>query len=341
MPEPTDSIASSPWVNQTDQDFGGPSSTMGSNHLQDSLDRLTKAVEDLRSTMGASTGNDGFGANGSGGNGPSTHGSGGAGKGFGPMVNASFGNFINRTPAQAGIIRGGVAAVGASFGSYGQGQMGGQVAMSSFVTSQQLNAPVGMGGTASANAIRFGAYGAKGQNLNAGAQGIADASQGQAILGSVAGTWNPRGTSFGRTAMGAANLYGYSNGISYTQAAQMSAQQYNPQTSMAMMQAGMAPALNRGGGQKSSAQIFQNWSQRQFGKNAVNPKDLAWAMRSGGVGDVNFQGIYQQNAPQFEAAYAATNALMFGKGKNAPGMSAAAANRLMNQAERGNTCQMK
>src|ERR1035441_4884118 len=85
MPEPTDSIASSPWVNQTDQDFGGPSSTMGSNHLQDSLDRLTKAVEDLRSTMGASTGNDGFGANGSGGNGPSTHGSGGAGKGFGPM----------------------------------------------------------------------------------------------------------------------------------------------------------------------------------------------------------------------------------------------------------------
>src|ERR1035441_7016234 len=213
--------------------------------------------------------------------------------------------------------------------------------MSSFVTSQQLNAPVGMSGQASSAAIRFGAYGAKGQNLNAGAQGIADASQGQAILGSVAGTWNPRGTSFGRTAMGAANLYGYSNGISYTRSAQMSAQQYNPQTSMAMMQAGMAPALGRGGGQKSSAAIFQNWSQRQFGKNAVNPTSLNWAMRSGGVGDVNFQSIYQQNAPQFEAAYAATNRLLFGNGKNAPAMSTSAANKLMTQAERGNSGQIK
>src|ERR1017187_254715 len=345
MPEPTDSIASSPWVNQTDQDFGGPSSALGSNHLQSSLDRLTPAVEVPRSPMGAGAGsNGGFGANGSGTGGPSTHGSGGGGQGFGPMVNASFGNFINRTPAQAGMIRGGVAAVGASFGSYGQGQMAGQVQMSSFVTSQQLNAPVGMGGTASANAIRFGAYGAKGQNLNAGAQGIADASQGQAILGSVAGTWKPRGTSFGRTAMGAANLYGYSNGISYTQAAQMSAQQYNPQTSMAMMQAGMAPALNRGGGggQKSSAAIFQNWSQRQFGKNAVNPTSLNWAMRSGATGDVNFQGVYgQQAAPAFEAAYAATNRLLFGNGKNAPAMSTSAANKLMTQAERGNSGQIK
>jgi hypothetical protein len=304
---------------------------------------LTKAVEDLRSTIGAGAGsNGGFGANGSGTGGPSTHGSGGGGQGFGPMVNASFGNFINRTPAQAGMIRGGVAAVGASFGSYGQGQMGGQVQMSSFVQRQAMGAPVGMNYQAAGNAIRFGTYGGHGQNLNAGALNAADATMGGSILGAASGSWNPSSTNFGRAVTSAANLYGYANpGQGYAASAQMAAQQYNPQTSMAMMQAGMAPALNRGGGQKSSAQIFQNWSQRQFGKNAVNPKDLAWAMRSGGVGDVNFQGIYQQNAPQFEAAYAATNALMFGAGKNAPGMSAAAANRLMNQAERGNTSQMK
>ncbi len=341
MPEPTDSIASSPWVNQTDQDFGGPSSTLGSNHLQSSIDKLTKAVNDLKKVMGPGgkgrgAGNGGFS---SGTNGPATNSNGGYGAGFGGMVKQAFGKVTGGSPA----VVGGGFAVAASFGSYGKGQLPGQIQMSSFVQRQSLmGAPVGQAG---GNAIRFGTYGGHGQNLNAGALGTADATMGGSILGAASGSWNPSSTNFGRAVTSAANLYGYANpGQGYAASAQMAAQQYNPQTSMAMMQAGMAPALNRGGGQKSSAQIFQNWSQRQFGKNAVDSKSLAWAMRSGATGDVNFQSIYGQQAPQFEAAYAATNALMFGrvgKGKYAaPGMSAAAADKLMNQAERGTSAQM-
>src|ERR1017187_1903668 len=342
MPEPTDSIASSPWVSQTDQDFGGPSSTLGSNHLQSSIDKLTKAVEDLKKVMGpggsgkGGTGNGGFGA---GTSGPATHASGGYGAGFGEVIKQSFGSSTGMSPRQVG----GAFAVAASFGSYGQGQMPGQIQMSSFVQRQAMGAPVGMNYQAAGNAIRFGTYGGHGQNLNAGALGTADATMGGSILGAASGSWNPSSTNFGRAVTSAANLYGYANpGQGYAASAQMAAQQYNPQTSMAMMQAGMAPALNRGGGQKSSAAIFQGFSQRQFGKNAVNPKDLAWAMRSGGVGDVNFQGIYgQQAAPAFEASYAATNRLLFGNGKNAPAMSTSAANKLMTQAERGNSGQIK
>src|ERR1017187_7363498 len=322
-------------------DVGSSSNTLGSNHLQSSIDKLTKAVEDLKKVMGpggsgkGGTGNGGFGA---GTSGPATHASGGYGAGFGGMIKQSFGSSTGMSPRQVG----GAFAVAASFGSYGQGQMPGQIQMSSFVQRQAMGAPVGMNYQAAGNAIRFGTYGGHGQNLNAGALGTADATMGGSILGAASGSWNPSSTNFGRAVTSAANLYGYANpGQGYAASAQMAAQQYNPQTSMAMMQAGMAPALNRGGGQKSSAAIFQGWSQRQFGKNAVNPKDLNWAMRSGATGDVNFQSIYGQQAPQFEAAYAATNALMFGAGKNAPGMSAAAANRLMNQAERGNTSQMK
>src|ERR1017187_1953888 len=333
MPEPTDSIASSPWVSQTDQDFGGPSSTLGSNHLQSSIDKLTKAVEDLKKVMGpggsgkGGTGNGGFGA---GTSGPATHASGGYGAGFGEVIKQSFGSSTGMSPRQVG----GAFAVAASFGSYGQGQMPGQIQMSSFVQRQAMGAPVGMNYQAAGNAIRFGTYGGHGQNLNAGALGTADATMGGSILGAASGSWNPSSTNFGRAVTGAANLYGYANpGQGYAASAQMAAQQYNPQTSMAMMQAGMAPALNRGGGQKSSAQIFQGFSQRQFGgRKAVDSKSLAWAMRSGATGDVNFQSIYgQQAAPAFEAAYAATNALMFGrvgKGKYAaPGMSAAAADK--------------
>ena len=341
MPDPTSSIASSPWVNQVDQDFGGPSSTLGSNHLQSSIDKLTAAVNKLSKAMGPGGGK----ASGNGGlggvpGGPATHANGGYGAGFGGMIKQSFGSSTGMSAAKVG----GAFAVAAAFGSYGKQQMPAQIGMSSFVQRQALmGAPVGMSAQAVGNAVRFGTYGGNGQNLNSGALNATDATQGGSILGAVTGSWNPRTTSFGRTAMGAANLYGYANpGQGYAASAQMAATQYNPQTSMAMMQSGMAPALNRAGGQQSAAAIFRGFSQRQFGgRSTVDPKSLAWAMRSGSVGDVNFQGIYGQQAPQFEAAYAATNALMFGNGKNARGMSAAAADKLMNQASRGTSAQMK
>src|ERR1017187_4441063 len=117
------------------QEFSGPSKTQGSNHLQSSLDRLTKAVEDLRSTIGAGSGaNGGFGAGNA--NGPSSHAGGGGGAGFGGMIQGQFSKFTGRSPAQTSSLFGGVGAVAASFGSYGQGQMAGQVQMSSFVPRQ-------------------------------------------------------------------------------------------------------------------------------------------------------------------------------------------------------------
>jgi hypothetical protein len=356
MPDPTESIATSPWANQTDEDFGGPATTTGSNELQSSIDSLTAAVDRLNQTMGAK------GRGGSGGNGKGTV-TGNAGNptfgfnspadggnsntGFMNQFMGGFGGKNNGPTGKGGFFGAGAApaagfgAVVASAVSFGKGQMPGQVGMSSFVQSQALNMPFGSNGTSAGNAIRFSAYGARGQNLNAGALGTADASAGAAIIGSVSGTPLPQGSSFGRSVMGAANLYGYANpGQGYAASAQMAATQYNPQTSMAMMQAGMQPALTPGGGQQSSAAIMQGWSQRMFGKNAVNPTALAHAMRAGGVGDLNFQQVYGQQAPQFEAAYAATNRLMFGNGKNAPSMTAAAANTLMTQASRGSTAQM-
>lgn len=271
-------------------------------------------------------------AGGAGGSGAAPAGGAGGGGNVSAPAPMGQGNANGGGSGTAGQIMGGLQSIGTSIAGYGASQLPTQVAMNAYTTNAMLGVSPSMGNQyGRLNNQAFGTYNG---NINTIANSAFDAAQGQMVLNQVSG--NPFSTyqsgGLSGAASGATNAFGYINpSLGYAGAAQMAAQLYSPQTSLAMRTMGYQqprPTSGSNGTFQNGGQVMQSILQRWYGKGSVSSGTLNASLANGAKGNLNLQALGlnpAQYGPQLQAynklfqqgytATAATN-LFNGASKN-------------------------
>lgn len=328
--------------------IGGAGTLGGTNVLQQSIDSLTNAVNNLSTSLAANTL-----ANSGGSNGTAQQVRTGGAQPFPKMFNP-----FQVNQRQSGIGGGGAGGTGnvsapSTFGS----RFAGPLMMASAAVAfghQQMNPLLNLNQYATTSMIGLNANGmSRGQamqamyrqagfspsNLNGLALSPVDAINSMQYLQQRAGSMMPVQTAIGRATLGAQSAFGMMNPtLGASASAQMAAALYSPQFSLNMMAMGYRPVLSQkpGGTPMNAGQAAQSilsW----MGLKGMNAS-RTFGNLSSGVGQANLSalfgssGISNQQAAQFLTGYAQ----LFSKGLNA-----SQATQLFQQASSGSLSQMK
>jgi cell wall-associated NlpC family hydrolase len=318
---------------------GAAGSLGGTNQLQQSLDTLTQAVNNLTSQVSS-------GAFGGGTLGPSTRQQGPTGtQPFPRMQNAfqppggmggagnispsnSFGSFANRSAF--GIMSSAVT-------QFGQNQMSPLLTLNQYATTSQL----GINGRSQQQALQmlYRQVGATPGSLNTIAFGAQDAIGMAAPLQQLGGTMNIMASNLGRAGFQTSAAFGITNPtLGATASAQLAQALYSPQFSQTMLSLGYNPirSMKPGGAPLGPGQAAQSILQG-LGLSRMKPANLMGNLSSG-------RGQAALSALFGPSGISNTNAATFLEGYNqlfSQGVSATKANQLFTQAMSGNISQAK
>ena len=229
------------------------------------------------------------------------------------------------------------AGLGASFkalANYGNRQLQTQLPMDQYVYQGTL----GMGGNLQQNqaALRRQAFGQNNQNLNAIANGSADAAAMYSELGQVAGTPLLGSSQTGRTINRSASLTGVLNPyMSGAQNAQVQSNIYSPTTSMGAMRMGlMTPRQAGSGNARDLSRLSDSWMKSFFGGRNPSLKEINAAFAEGGKANISLtQGMgLSQSSIQSVANIARAQAQVRARGGDWN-----AAEKLIDKARQGDT----
>lgn len=231
-----------------------------------------------------------------------------------PMLNqiAGFGPGQGKITGGAATTFGAMTAVASSISSFGKAQFSNQIGMNAYAQQASLSAPTNMT-FGQINAQLYNqAFGGNGNTPWAIANNAMDAAQGQLVLNSAAGTYNPSSTGQGRNISQAAGAFGYINPtLGLTGSAQMSAQLYNPQTSMMMRSLGypVTPrVLGRPGQTNSAGAVVQGMMQRMYGgRKSISQNQLAANLAPGQTGFIDLQQVFGNQAGAWSTTMEAYN----------------------------------
>jgi cell wall-associated NlpC family hydrolase len=216
------------------------------------------------------------------------------------------------------VIGGSLGAIGASIASFGKSQFSNQVGMNAYAQQASLMAPNNMT-FGQINAQLYGqAFGGNGRTPWAIGNGAMDQAQGQLVLNAAAGTYNPSSTGLGRSVMGATSAFGYVNPtLGLTGAAQMGAQVYSPQTSMAMRALGFKTTPRTIGkpGSAGFGTVVQSLFQRMYGAKQVSQKQLSANLSPTQTGGIDLSTLFgAQGGATMASTMEAFNKLTSGAG---------------------------
>ena len=319
----------------------------GTNVLQNSIDSLTTAVNNLSTQMGSAN----FGAGSAGGQATKQQNSslstqpfpkmqnqfqppGGSGGGGNISPNNNFNSFANLASSAAGptMMLGAIAKMG-------QNMMGNQLQLNQAATTAlPFMATNGMSQSQAMQQYYSLVGATPGNQMNLGTGGIAGNVALQQTLAQLGGTQNYNQSALGRAGYGASAAFGVANPtLSTAAAAQLGAGLYSPGFSYNMMRMGMGTARGANGSALNPGQLSQQvlkgfgvggmYGAKLFG-NLSSPKgqlDMSSLLQGTGVSNSAFTGYLNDYAT-----------LM-----NKDHMSATSATSLISKATTGSTANMK
>lgn len=324
---------------------GGTGTLGGTNVLQQSIDQLTNAVNNLSQQIGSLN----LGGGGLGGNATRQQNAGNTTpfprmqnqfqpQGGGGGQNLGGGNVSQPRPFGSFASQSGFAMTASAITQFGNQQMQNLLTLNQYATSSMLG--MNTNGMSQAQAMRalYSQVGATPGNLNSLALSPTDAYGMANPLQQLGGTALFNRSSLGRAGFGAAAAFGISNPtLGATGSANLASALYSPQFSMQMLMMGYQPIRSMNGGAPMNAgQAAQSilkgmgisgMSPAQTFGNLASPKgqaSLSYLFGSSGIGN--------QQAQQYLQTYAQ----LFSKG-----MSPTAATNLITQAISGSTSSMK